>query len=73
MKVGPLVPLEVGSPTYFVDLTISADKALETGISFSEDLDENDAHMTEWEQLIVNDVPKTYAPAISSKANTSSW
>uniref|UniRef100_A0A7N0RB34 Uncharacterized protein n=2 Tax=Kalanchoe fedtschenkoi TaxID=63787 RepID=A0A7N0RB34_KALFE len=59
---------EARTPTTVIDLTIPAEVAPEAGLPLAEDLNENDEQITEWEQLIVNDVPKTYSPVISSKS-----
>ncbi|CAM8885655.1 unnamed protein product [Rhodiola kirilowii] len=68
LKLSPSVPSEVRTPNSVIDLTISADEAPEAGVPFDEEIFENDAQITEWEQLIINEVPKTYSPVICSKS-----
>ncbi|CAM8883531.1 unnamed protein product [Rhodiola kirilowii] len=68
LKLSPSVPSEVRTPNSVIDLTISADEAPEAGVPFDEEIVENDAQITEWEQLIINEVPKTYSPVICSKS-----
>ncbi|CAM8878331.1 unnamed protein product [Rhodiola kirilowii] len=68
LKLSPSVPSEVRTPNSVIDLTISADEAPEAGVPFNKEIFENDAQITEWEQLIINEVPKTYSPVICSKS-----